>query len=190
MHDLASPSGGLLRLRARSLSVRSVAVALGIVFLAIASWIEVPMLPVPMTMQTFAVTIIGAFYGWRLGALTVLAWLGAAAVGLPVLAGFAGGPAPFMGPTAGYLASFPLVAALMGWMAERNWTSGPVVKPFLVMLSGNALCLAIGGAWLAALIGPQKALDFGVTPFLLGGVLKSALASGLIKAAARTTHPA
>ncbi len=170
-----------LRLGQRSLIARTVFVLAGTFVLALASRIEVPMVPVPITMQTFAITMIGALYGWRLGAVTVLAWLGEAAIGFPVLAGGAGGMAPFMGPTAGYLVSFPIIAALVGWLAERGWSGNRVVRSFLAHLSANILCLAIGGAWLAALIGAEKGWLLGVAPFILGAVLKSALAAAVLK---------
>jgi biotin transport system substrate-specific component len=124
-------------------------------------------------------------YGWRLGALTVLAWLGEAMMGLPVLANGDGGLAPFVGPTAGYLVSFPIIAALAGYLASKGWTGSQVVKSFLAHLSANVLCLAIGGAWLSYLIGAEKGLALGVTPFILGAVLKSALAAALLLALAR-----
>src|SRR6478609_6204742 len=95
-----------LRLAARPAAIKAVFVLAGTLILALAS-------------QIFAVTMIGALYGWRLGAATVLAWLAEAAMGFPVLAGGAGGLAPFAGPTAGYLASFPVIAALVGWLAAR-----------------------------------------------------------------------
>ncbi len=170
-----------LRLGQRSLIAKTVFVLAGTFVLALASRIEVPMVPVPITMQTFAITMIGALYGWRLGAVTVLAWLGEAAIGFPVLAGGAGGMAPFMGPTAGYLVSFPIIAALVGWLAERGWSGNRVVRSFLAHLSANILCLAIGGAWLAALIGAEKGWLLGVAPFILGAVLKSALAAAVLK---------
>lgn len=170
-----------LHLNSRSLPIQALFVLAGTAVLALASQIEVPMVPVPITMQTFAVTMIGALYGWRLGALTVLAWLGEAMLGLPVLAGGAGGLAPFAGPTAGYLVSFPIIAALVGYLAERGWTGDRVIRSTVAHLSANALCLAIGGAWLAAMIGSEKAWLFGVAPFILGGVLKSALAAAVLK---------
>jgi biotin transport system substrate-specific component len=141
------------------------------------------MVPVPITMQTFAVTMVGALYGWRLGALTILAWLGEAMLGLPVLAGGAGGLAPFVGPTAGYLVSFSVIGALSGWLAERGWTGDRVVRSFASQLAGNILCLAIGGGWLAALIGAEKGWLFGAAPFILGAVLKSALAAAVLMGA-------
>lgn len=170
-----------LRLGQRSLVAKTVFVLAGTLILALASRISVPMVPVPITMQTFAITMIGALYGWRLGAVTVLAWLGEAAIGFPVLAGGAGGIAPFMGPTAGYLASFPIIAALVGWLAERGWSGNRIVRSFIAHLSANILCLAIGGAWLAALIGAEKGWLLGVAPFILGAVLKSALAAAVLK---------
>jgi biotin transport system substrate-specific component len=172
-----------LRLAQRSLVVKAAFVLAGTLALALASQISVPMVPVPITMQTFAVTMIGALYGWRLGAITILAWLGEAMVGFPVLAGGAGGIAPFMGPTVGYLVSFPIIGALVGWLAERGWSGDRVVRSFLAHLSANILCLAIGGAWLAALIGAEKGWLLGVAPFILGAVLKSALAAAVLKTA-------
>ncbi len=81
----------------------------------------------------------------------------------------------FVGPTAGYLFAFPLVAALTGWLAERGWNGERVILAFLAMLAGNALCLVLGAAWLAVGIGIEQAIIYGVTPFVIGGVLKSAL---------------
>jgi biotin transport system substrate-specific component len=132
-------------------------------------------------MQTFAITMIGVLYGWRLGALTVLLWLGEAALGAPVLANGSGGLAPFAGPTAGYLASFPIVAAVAGYLAEKGWTGERYVKSFAAHLAANVLCLAIGGAYLAYLLGAEKAWLLGVAPFILGASLKSALAAALLK---------
>ncbi len=181
----AGPTGfDPLRLGARSLPMRIVFVLAGTLALALASRISVPMVPVPITMQTFAVTMIGALYGWRLGTLTVLAWLAEGMAGLPVLAGGAGGIAHFAGPTAGYLVSFPLMAAMVGWLAERGWTGTRLVQSFAAHFAANIFCLALGGAWLATLIGLEKAMMLGVVPFVLGALLKSALAAALLKAAA------
>jgi biotin transport system substrate-specific component len=174
-----------LGLQARPVHIKAAAVLLGTLVLAIASQISVPMLPVPMTMQTLAVILIGALYGWRLGALTILAWLGEAALGLPVLANGNGGIAPFMGPTAGYLASFPLVAALVGWLAERGWNGSRPILAFASMLLGHALCLMLGGLWLATLIGTEKAMLAGVVPFLLGSLVKSGLGAAILMALVR-----
>jgi len=174
-----------LGISGRPLPMQAALLLFGTGVLALASQISVPMVPVPITMQTFAITMIGVLYGWRLGALTVLAWLGEAMMGLPVLANGGGGLAPFVGPTAGYLVAFPIIAALAGYLAEKGWTGEHIVKSFFAHLSANILCLVIGGSWLGYLIGAEKGLALGVTPFILGAVLKSALAAALLMALAR-----
>lgn len=175
------PVSDPLRLAGRSGLTKALFVLAGTLALALASQIAVPMYPVPVTMQTFTITMIGVLYGWRLGALTVLLWLGEAALGAPVLANGSGGLVPFAGPTAGYLASFPIVAAVAGYLAEKGWTGERYVKSFAAHLAANVLCLAIGGAYLAYLLGAEKAWLLGVAPFILGAVLKSALAAALLK---------
>lgn len=179
-HHMLSGAFVPLKLADRSLAYKILAVLIGTAFLAVSSWIEVPMYPVPVTMQTFAVTMVGALYGWRLGGITVVAWLLESFVGLPVLAGGMPGQIAFVGPTAGYLYSFPVVAAFVGLLAERGLTRNPFVS-FAVMILGNALCLALGASWLANMVGLEKAWTFGVAPFIIGGVLKSALAAATIE---------
>ncbi len=164
-----------------ALAWKAGALVLGMVFLAVSSRLSVPLYPVPVTMQTFAVTMIGALYGWRLGAATIVVWLALGAAGMPVLAPGAVGLAKFMGPTAGYLLAFPFVGAFVGWLASRGWSGKNVGLAFAAMLIGNALCLVLGAAWLAAGIGATKAVAVGVVPFIIGGVLKSALGAALLK---------
>jgi biotin transport system substrate-specific component len=180
----AAPRPGLapLALGARPLTVQIAAVLLATLILAISSQISVPMIPVPVTMQTLAVTLIGALYGWRLGAITITAWLFEAALGLPVLANGNGSLLSFVGPTAGYLFAFPIVGALVGWLVERGWNGGRPSLAFVAMLIGNALCLVFGALWLSTLIGVEKAILAGVLPFLIGGVLKSALGAAILVA--------
>lgn len=169
-----------LRLESRSLLWQAAAVALGTLFLALSSYVEVPMVPVPMTMQTFAVALVGALYGWRLGGITIVAWLIEGAMGLPVLAGGASGAAHFLGATGGYLFAFPVMGVLVGWLAERGWNGGRPVLAFLAALAGNLTCLALGGAWLAVMIGAEAAFVYGVAPFLVGAVLKSVLGAAAL----------
>lgn len=161
-------------LEAQSLLFKAVAVLFGSLILTAGSYITVPMVPVPITMQTFAITVVGAVYGWRLGGLTVLFWLMQGALGLPVFApGAVGGIARFFGPTGGYLFSFPICAMLTGWMVEHGFSGRSFVKGFIAMLAGNILCLIIGGAWLAVMMGFAKGMALGVTPFIAGAFTKS-----------------
>ncbi|WP_367718437.1 biotin transporter BioY [Nitratireductor sp. GISD-1A_MAKvit] len=178
-------TAGVLQLDQKSLAFRVGAVVIGTLALALSSRIEVPMVPVPVTMQTFAIAMIGALYGARLGTLTVLAWLGEAMMGLPVLAGGAGGLAHFAGPTGGYLASFPLMACLVGLLADRGWNAQRPLLAFGSMLAANGLCLAMGGIWLAGMIGTEKAFLLGVAPFIVGAILKSALGAASLVALSR-----
>jgi len=150
-------------------------VLVGTGVLTASSYISIPMVPVPVSMQPFAVLMVGALYGWRLGGITVLAWLLEAALGMPVLAGGKGGLAPFVGPTAGYLFAFPVGAVLMGWLAARGFDGARPVRAFCAMLLCTTLILAIGGLWLGAMIGAAKGWALGVAPFLIGDVVKSVL---------------
>lgn len=176
----ARPSFSPLGLADRSVLWQVAAVALGTLFLALSSYVEVPMVPVPMTMQTFAVVMVGALYGWRLGSMTIVAWLIEGAIGLPVLSGGAAGVIHFVGPTAGYLFAFPIAGAIVGWLAEQGWNGNRPVLAFLAAIAGNLACLALGGAWLAVMIGADQAFIHGVAPFLVGAVLKSVLGAAAL----------
>jgi biotin transport system substrate-specific component len=185
-----APAFSPLRLSERSVAVKICAVIFGTALMTASSYVSVPMIPVPMTMQTLAATLIGALYGWRLGALTIAVWLVQGALGMPVFSNGAGGVAHLVGRTGGYLFAFPIAAAVTGFLAERGWNGNRVVLAFLAMLAGNALCLAIGGAWLATLIGAEKAFWFGVAPFVLGAIVKSALGAAILKAMQATVRGA
>jgi len=176
----SAPSFSVLDPTSRSFAWRLGAVFAGALFLTLSSYVVVPMYPVPTTMQTFAVMLVGAVYGWRLGAVTILAWLAEAAAGLPVLAGGAGGLAHFAGPTAGYLLAFPIAGATVGWLAERGWNGRRFGLALAAMLIGAAICLAIGFAWLSVLIGMEKAFALGVAPFVVAAAAKAVLAAAAL----------
>ena len=171
-----------LRLAGRPLALKAAVLVLGVAFLTAASWVQVPMWPVPMTMQTFAVLMVGALCGWRLGLATVVTWL-ALAVQFPLLSEFK--TIGMVATTSGYLAAFVVMAAFVGWMAERGWTARPI-PAFLVLLSADAFCFALGVAWLAHAIGFDKAIQFGLLPFIVGDLVKIALAVALLTAFRRT----
>ena len=162
-----------------SLFWQALAVAGGIGVLTLSSYVQVPMQPVPLTLQTLAVTLVGAVLGWRLGVATILAWLAAAAAGLPVLAGVTH-LAAFAGPTAGYLMAFPAAGAVCGWLAERGWDGRNPALALASMVIGNAMCLVVGAAWLSLSLGVDKAIMAGVAPFVIGGALKSAMGAAAL----------
>lgn len=159
--------------KSRSPGVRFLVVIGGVLLLAAASRIEVPMAPVPITLQTFAVILIGMALGWRWGLATVLVWLAAGAAGLPVFSGGSGGWERFLGPTGGYLAGFALAAAVSGWLAEKGWDGRKPVHAFVAALIGHGFCLLPGAAWLATSVGREDAIRDGLLPFLPGAILKS-----------------
>ncbi|MCF8466722.1 MAG: biotin transporter BioY [Sneathiella sp.] len=163
--------------RAKLFRVALLALA-GTALLAVSAQISVPMWPVPMTMQTFAVVLIGAAYGWRLGGATVALYLAEGAMGLPVFAN-GGSLASFAGPTAGYLFAFVAAAALVGWLVETGWGQS-LVKTSIAMVLGTAVIFAGGIAWLSTFTGFEKALEVGMYPFLPGAVFKIALAVAVL----------
>ena len=190
--DLVSPSKAYvpLRLAGRPLALKAAVLVLGIAFLTASSYVQVPMLPVPMTMQTFAVLAVGAFCGWRLGLATIVAWLALAAVGIPVLSEGKAGLAVFHGTTGGYMAAIPLMAIFIGWMAERGWTSR-TIPAFLTLLVAEVICFTMGVGWLSMLpdptdaththlIGLSKAIAWGLVPFALGDLVKTVLATAIL----------
>ncbi|MFN8923934.1 MAG: biotin transporter BioY [Rhodospirillales bacterium] len=146
--------------------------------------VQVPFWPVPMTMQTYVVLVIGAAYGARLGAATVALYLAQGFAGLPVFAGAATGPAYLMGPTAGYLVGFAAAAAVVGWLVDRGGARS-VARMVVVMAVGSAVILSLGVAWLSAAIGFERAVAVGLLPFLTGDVLKTALAAATLPLAWR-----
>jgi len=151
---------------------------LGTVAITISAKINIPFYPVPMTMQTFAITVIGFAYGWRLGGATVALYLAEGAVGLPVFAG-GGGLAYMAGPTGGYLVGFLVAALVLGLLAERGWSRSWLLT-LVAMTLGTAIIFVPGVAWLAGLIGMEKAIAGGLTPFILGSAFKIGLAAAVM----------
>ena len=159
---------------------KAVLVMAGIAFLAIAAKIKVPMFPVPMTMGTFAVLTMGAAYGDRLGLVTILGYMLIGALGFDIFAGSSAenfGLTYMKGGTGGYLVGYVLAVIALGTLARAGWDrSAP--KMAGAMLLGNVLIYVPGLIWLGMLYGWDKPiLQWGLTPFLLGDVLKLAMAA-------------
>ncbi|MBE0454096.1 biotin transporter BioY [Roseovarius autotrophicus] len=152
----------------------------GSLFIALAAQVSVPFFPVPLTLQTLAILIVGLTFGARLGAATVLAYLAEGAMGLPVFAG-AQSAASLVGPTAGFLYGFVAMAWLAGLAVERGVARG-VVSTALVGIAVSALLYIPGLAWPALAMG--KALPdlwaYWMAPFLLGDVVKAVIAAMVV----------
>jgi biotin transport system substrate-specific component len=145
---------------------------------ALMAQIEIPLpyTPVPLSGQTFAVLLSGAVLGCRRGFLSQAAYLAAGAVGMPVFAGGGATAVHLLGPTGGYLWSFPVAAGLLGWLVERG-ASQRVWKMALSLVACDALILACGAAWLDSLfaVPAGQAWRLGFYPFLVGDILKVCL---------------
>lgn len=154
--------------------------ALGVALIAVCAWITVPT-TVPFTMQTFAVFLVCALLGGKLGSLAVGLYLLLGSFGLPVFSGFRGGLGVLLGATGGYLIGF-LVAALAMWGAEMlPGRRIPVLAAGMVL--GLLLCYAFGTAWFyfvytatSGAVGLSTILGWCVFPFLLPDAAKIALA--------------
>lgn len=168
--------------RRDSLIFKAGMVLLGTGVITASSYVSVPMYPVPMTMQTLAIMLIGASCGPKAGFATVMAWLMEAAIGLPVLAGGMGGLAAFAGPTAGFLFVFPFAAALSGLIAGE---SRNVLRLSFAVAAGCALSLTGGWAWLATVYGMGATAAFmaGVAPFMLGEAVKAGIGGTALRLA-------
>lgn len=153
----------------------------GAALTAVLAQIAIPMWPVPITGQTFAVLLVGAVLGVSRGALSLIAYLAIGAAGLPVFSGLASGLT--FGPTFGYLAGFVAAAAVVGFFAQLGWQKRwvGVIASFVI---GNLVIYAFGLSWLALSLGTlglandlNAVLTAGLIPFLIGDAIKIALAA-------------
>ena len=158
----------------------------GVLFLALAAKIKVPMWPVPITMGTFAVLTIGAAYGPRLGLVTMMVYMLVGALGFDVFAvssAEVSGLSYMLGGTGGYLVGYVMATLALGVLAQRGWDRS-VSWMALAMLIGNSLIYIPGVLWLGQLYGWDKPiLAWGLTPFLVGDALKLGLAAVLLPVA-------
>jgi biotin transport system substrate-specific component len=150
---------------------------LGSIILAISSKIRIPFYPVPMTMQTLVVLMIGVAFGWKLGVATVALYLFEGIIGLPV---FSGSPEKgvglvyFTGPTMGYLFGFLAAAYFSGKFIYDN----SIIKNFLKLFFATSFIYILGMVWLGNLIGWDKPIfQLGAQPFLLAELLKILIAT-------------
>ena len=153
---------------------------MGSIILAISSKIKIPFYPVPMTMQTLVVLMIGVGFGWKLGMATVALYLFEGIIGLPV---FSGSPEKgvglvyFTGPTMGYLLGFLIATYVSGKFVYDN----NIVKTFLKLSLATSLIYVFGMIWLGSLFGWDKPIfQLGAQPFLLAELFKILIATLMI----------
>ena len=161
----------------RSWLLDAVLVVLFSAFVALTAQVEIPLWPVPLTLQTLGVLFTGAVLGSRRGALALLLYLTEGALGLPVFAGGASGVGYMLGPTGGYLVGFVVAAGVVGRLAQRGWDRR-LVWPAVAMVIGNVIIYACGVAWLAVFLGDLwGALVNGMLLFVVGDLIKIAVAA-------------
>ncbi len=157
----------------------------GTMFAALCAHVSIPLVftPVPLSLQPFAVLLLGLLLAPGMAAATFAAYLAEGAAGLPVFAPAAGasaGLAHLLGPTGGYLMAYPAAAALISWLWRRTGRS--FIAALLSASAGALAILACGALWLAVLpphAGAQSLVAAAMLPFLPGDALKAAAAAGI-----------
>jgi biotin transport system substrate-specific component len=165
-------------------AINNVALILsGAVFTAYAAQLVIPMWPVPMTAQTLAVLLVGSVLGATRGAISLIVYFSMGAVGLPV---FSAATSLSFGPTFGYLVGFIAAAAVVGYLSQRGWhrSVAGVLGSFVI---ANSVIYLFGLPWLAFALGGFGAANdvasvaaAGLVPFILGDVIKMAVAAALL----------
>jgi biotin transport system substrate-specific component len=161
-------------------------VVLGTLLITICAKINVPVWPVPVTLQGFAIAALSAAFGLRIGVATVTLYLLEGAFGLPVFAGASAGLPYLMGPTGGFLIGFLVMAAIIGYAADKG-ASGRPLALFAAMVVADAVLLVLGFVWLLVLSGNAGWIDQSdvvgsafrgaIQPFVVWDILKMALAA-------------
>ena len=153
---------------------------IGSFLLAISSKVQIPLTPVPVTLQTLVLLVMSMFLGWRgaVGATSLYLFQGA--IGLPVFA-HGGGFIILFGPTGGYLFGFLIASLVVGYLAEKGWDKS-VVLTFTSMTIGTLIIYLFGVIWLSYLKDLNTALMFGLLPFITPDILKICLGTCLVSA--------
>ena len=172
------------RIFSRKLVTDIVLVASGAALVSLFAQLTVPMYPVPMTGQTLAVLLVGATLGALRGIISLSLYAVLGIVGLPVFSDASSGFGVVAGPTGGYIIGFILSAGLVGWLAQRQWDHR-ILGALASFVAGTVATFAIGLPWLAVVLNLDLAqtLQFGLWPFLVGGLVKAALGAGIIRLA-------
>ncbi len=158
-------------------------ILLGSLMVALFARIELPMQPVPITGQTFAVLLVGALLGSKRGAAAMIVYLFEGAIGLPFFAGGASGVGILTGATAGYLLGFIGAAYVIGLLAERGLERS-VRTSIIPFLAGTLIIYICGVAWLSIVLGSfNQAIQYGLLPFLIGDAIKLIAAAFVLPAA-------
>ncbi|ACO46946.1 biotin transporter BioY [Deinococcus deserti] len=185
MTQITHPTLARTLVPANNLTRDLLLIAGGAALVSLLAQVEVPLKPVPLTLQTLGVLLVGAALGWKRAFAALALYLAAGAAGLPVFAGGSGSLARILGPSGGYLLSYPLAAALVGFLVERFALDRRFLGTALAMLAGSVVIYALGLPWLGMVTGlsGKALLNAGLIPFIIGDLLKLGLAALLLPAA-------
>ncbi len=183
--SIALPVRGavLADLLPRRVAVDAALVVGGAALTALAAQLVVPLQPVPVTGQTLAVLLVGASLGARRGALSMVLYAVAGLV-LPVYSDHASGLAVLLSASGGYIVGFVPAAALTGWLAERH-LERRLLRGLASFVAGSGAVFLVGLPWLAVVahLSLQQTLVAGLYPFVIGGLIKAAIATGVLRGA-------
>lgn len=150
----------------------------GSLLMALSARISIDIGPVPFTAQPLALAVVVALLGWRRSSLAMIAYLIEGASGLPVFAGGAAGPAVLAGPTAGYLWSYPVAAAVIGRLYSLGFARTYVMR-WTSVAAGIAIVYGSGFVVLSLFVGPTAALTAGIVPFIIPDLVKISIAAAV-----------
>ncbi len=179
------------RIVSRGVGVSVALVGFGVLLIALLAQVSIPLpfSPVPITGQTLGVMLVGAAFGANLGAITLLSYAVIGVIGVPVFSDFSGGLHTVTTPTFGYIVGFIAAAYIIGWLSERQWDRTPIraiiafgvasAVPFLTGVPYLAFALSASGSPVDA----GQAIQLGLIPFILPGIVKWALMAALLPAA-------
>lgn len=171
LSSLNAPMQSIFWPKDNSLIKQSLLIFAGVLVLAIASQLSIPLKPIPLTFQSATVILIGMAYGPRNGSYVVMAYLLAGLCGLPVFADFSAGIPKLFGPSMGYLFGFLPAAWLSGYLAQKGWARG-VLSSLAAACLGVSVIFLLGVSALAQFIGWDKAIAFGLMPFVVSEPIK------------------
>ncbi len=166
----------------RTIFLDTFMILMGVVFMAAMANLQIPLWPVPITMQTFGVFAVAFFFGSRKGLISIAAYVVAGILGFGVFAGYSSGIKAILGATGGYIIGFLFMAFFVGWMIEKGY--GRTRKSILLcMLAGELILYAFGLIGLYVWLGEKATilttLRYGFFPFIIGDTLKAFMAAAL-----------
>ncbi len=170
----------------RGIITQVISIALFVALMTVCAWIKVPVGPVPVTLNTFAIFLAIGILGTKMGTIAIASYVALGLMGAPIFAGFAGGPAYLLGPSGGYIIGYIICAAVSGKLVDRFGVS--TLSLGASFAAGLLTCYAFGTIWFMTIYGANGlGADLGyvmslcVVPFIIPDMVKIALAISCTK---------